>query len=240
MKPIRVTSEKEFERLRDRIDLETSDAADHFYLLKGLDESSEDYCLEMNESSTFWHLTFIAHRDAVLSRLCLLYDQYDGALSLGRFLLTVKANRALFSDAACRERLIGNPHVDALVHDRAIDDSELDREVASVSDADPLVAKLSRLRNKVISHTDADTVRRGTPRFWLPVQDIETLLSRARSITSKYSLLYRASTYGRMVGTDDYKATLRWLRKALSSHRAQIDKEVEQMGIGERWKRKPE
>jgi hypothetical protein len=43
-----------------------------------------------------------------------------------------------------------------------------------------------------------------------------------------------------MVGTDDYKATLRWLRKALSSHRAQIDKEVEQMGIGERWKRKPE
>jgi hypothetical protein len=227
MNEIRVTSEKEFERLRDRIDLEASHAADHFYLLKGLDESRKEYYPEMNESSTFWHLTFIAHRDAVLSHLCLLYDQHGAALSLGRFLLTVKANAAWFLGTAFRERLKDDPHVDTLVDDRAIDDSELDKELASVSGTDPLVSKLSDLRNTVISHTAADKVRKGTPQAWLPVQDIETLLSRARAITSKYSLLYRASRYGGIAGADDYKATLRWLRNALSSHRAQIDKEVE-------------
>ncbi|HKM53939.1 MAG TPA: hypothetical protein VJY33_11050, partial [Isosphaeraceae bacterium] len=113
------------------------------------------------------------------------------------------------------------------VGDRAIDDSELDRELASVSGSDPLVAKLLRLRNTDISHTSADKVAKGTPLAGLPVQDVETLLGRARGITSKYSLLYRASTYGGIAGADDYEATLRWLREALSSHRAQIDKEVE-------------
>jgi len=224
---IRIRSEAEFDRLCDRVDLEASHAADHFNLLRGLVESHKEYYLEMNESNTFWHLTLIAHRKAVLSHLCLLYDQHGAALSLGRFLLTVKANRALFSDAAFRDRLKDNPHVDTLVGDRAIDDAELDRELASVSGADPLVSKLLRLRNADISHTAADKVIKGTPQAWLPFQDVEALLSRAIAITSKYSLFYRASMYRGIAGADDYKATLEWLREALSSHRAQIDKEAE-------------
>ena len=59
--------------------------------------------------------------------------------------------------------------------------------------------------------------------------DIETLLSRAVAITSKYSLLYRASLYGGIAGADDHKYTLQWVRKALSSHRAEIQKEMEQV-----------
>jgi hypothetical protein len=213
--------EAEFERLCDRIDLEASHAADHWNLLKGLEESREDYALEMNESSTFWHLTLIAHRDAVLSHLCRLYDKDGAALSLGRFLLTVKGHRDLFSETAFRERQKDNPHVDTLVNHRAIDYSELDRELASVSGADPLVSRLWELRNNSVSHTDADRVRRKHPKVshrWLPAQDVEILLSRAAAITSKYSLLYRASLYGGVVGADDYKFLLQLLRKALSSH----------------------
>jgi hypothetical protein len=159
-KPIRVKSEEEFERVRDRIDLEVNHAKDHWDLLKGLEASREDYYIEMNESNTFWHLTLIAHRDAVLSHMCRLYDKYAGALSLGRFLLTVKANRDLFSDTAFRERLKDNPHVDTLVSDRVIDDSELDTEFASVSGSDPLVSRLWDLRDTVISHTDAEKLER--------------------------------------------------------------------------------
>jgi len=227
MNEIRISTEEELERLRDRIDLEASEAADHFYLLKGLDESRTEYHLEMNESSTFWHLTFIAHRDAVLSRLCRLYDQAGAALSLHRFLLTVKAHRDdFFSEEAFRKRLKANLHIDTLVEGRAINDSDLDRELTSVSASDPFVSRLSAFRNTVLSHTDANKVRNGTQQLWLPVEDIEALLGRARAITGKYSLLFRASMYGGIAGADDYKSTLQWLRKALSNHRAQIDREA--------------
>ena len=188
---IRVKNEAEFERLCDRIALEASDAADHFNLVTGLYASRQEYYLEMNESHTFWHLTFIAHREAVLSRLCRIYDKYQGALSLGKFLQTVKANRDFFSDAAFRERLKDNPHVDTLAEGRSIDDSELDRELASVSESDPLVKRLWDLRDKVISHTDAERVRTSASTDWLPTVDVEALLSRTASITSKYTLLYR-------------------------------------------------
>jgi hypothetical protein len=231
-KEIRVRSEAEFERLRDRIDLEASHATHHWDLLKGLEASREDYYLEMSVSNTFWHLTCIAQRDAVLSGLCRLYDKHGGALSLGRFILTVKANRDLFSDVAFRERLKDNPYVDTLVNHRAIDDAELDRELASVSGSDPLVSRLWDLRDTVISHTDADRIRRGAPKAsqrWLPAQEIEMLLRRAAAITSKYSLLYRASLYGGIAGADDYKSTLRLLRKALSSQEAEIEKGIEQI-----------
>ena len=170
-KAIRVNSEAEFERLRDRINLEASHAADHWRLLRGLETSREDYYLEMNESNTFWHLTLIAHRDAVLSHLCRLYDKYGGALSLCRFLQTVKANHDLFSDEAFRKRLKGNAHVDTLAADRGIDDSEVDRELASLADSDPLVERLWDLRDKAISHTDADRIRTNAPEAsqrWLP------------------------------------------------------------------------
>jgi len=228
-RPIRLTSDREaeFERLRDRIALEASNAADHFNLFKRLWASRQDYYLEMNVSNTFWHLTFIAHRDAVLSHLCRLYDKDGAALSLGRFLLTVKTNRDLFSDAAFRERLKENRHVETLAEGRAIDDAELDKELETVSGEDPLVAKLRGQRNESISHTDADRVRRDAPEVWLPFEEIEALLDRAAAITSKYSLLYRASMYGGIVGADDFKATLGLVRKALVAREAEIGREFE-------------
>ncbi|HEV2381710.1 MAG TPA: hypothetical protein VG206_18200 [Terriglobia bacterium] len=181
-----------------------------------------------------WHLTFVAHMEAVLSRLCRLYDKHPGALSLGRFLLTVKDNRAFFSDAAFRQRLKQNRHVASLAKNRAIDDAELSRELSSVSRFDPLVLRLWDIRDKAISHTDAELIRKdeaGASRLYLPAEDIETLLNRASDITSKYSLLYRASLHGGIFGADDYKSTLKWLRQALSSHRAEVEKEIEQIII---------
>jgi hypothetical protein len=113
---LRDDREIEFERLRERIALEASNAADHFNLLKALEASRENYSLEMNQSHTFWHLTFIAHREMVLAHLCRLYDKDSAALSLSRFLLTVKRNRDLFSEVAFRNRLADNLHLDTLVN----------------------------------------------------------------------------------------------------------------------------
>lgn len=94
-----------------------------------------------------------------------------------------------------------------------------------------LVKQLHVLRNDVISHTAADNVRRDAAQTWLPDQGVETLLTHAEAITSKYSLLYRASQYGGIACADDYKNTLEWLRKALSAHEAQIDQEIADAGL---------
>jgi hypothetical protein len=227
MEEIRVKSEEEFKRLCKRIDEEASAGADHLHLLNGLDEARKEYYLEMNESNTFWYLTFIAHQDTVLSHLCRLYDQYGGALSLGRFLLTVKANQNLFTEQAFKERLKGNPHVDTLAEGRGIDNAALDTEIASVTVSDGLVSKLMQVRNTRISHTGADEVRKDTPQVWLPVTDIEALLTRARTITARYSLAYGASMQIGIAGADDYKHTLGWVRKAITAHRVRIEEEIQ-------------
>jgi hypothetical protein len=130
------------------------------------------------------------------------------------------------------KRLKENPHVESLAENRTIDDAELSREISSVSATDPLVARLLRIRNQVISHTDAEVIRQdlaGTARFWLPSEDIEELLRRAAAITHKYSLLYDASVCGGIFGAEDFKYTLQWLRRALSAHDTQIEKEIQQV-----------
>jgi hypothetical protein len=109
MRAIPVADESEFKRLRDSIASELSDARDHWNLVKALGAARDDYWGEMDLSRTFWHLTFIAHIEAVVFRLCRLYDKDGGALSLVRFLLTVSDNRTLFSDAAFRETPEGEP-----------------------------------------------------------------------------------------------------------------------------------
>ena len=228
MKPIRLTTEEEFERLRDRIDLEASDAEDHWQLLNGLRGSFSDYYVEMNQSWTFWEMTFKAHYGTVLLHLCRLYDQDTAALSLGRFLLTVKEHTDYYSDAAFKRRLQDNPHVDGLAAGRIIDRSILDEEIASVSGADPLVARLHKLRNTALSHRSAEVVRTSgsRPLRPLPDADIEALLARARALTAKYSLLYKASRYAGVAGADDYRTLLRLLREARSSRQKKIDKQI--------------
>lgn len=75
-KQIRLKSEADFQRLRDRINREVSHARHHWGLFKGLQDASAEYALEVNERNTFWYLTFIAHLDAVGSHLRRLYDKY--------------------------------------------------------------------------------------------------------------------------------------------------------------------
>lgn len=219
-------TEEQFERIRDRIDLEASDAGEHLHLLQGMLDARQDYYLEMNESWTFWSLTFKAHYTVVLSQLCKLYDKTKGTLSLKRFLQAVNDHPELFSEASFRKRLEGNLHIDILAADRSLDAAQLAAELASVSETDPLVARLLELRNKTGSHLDAGRIMRGIETAGLTVAELEVLLRRAREITGKYSLLFRASVYGGTVGSDDYLSTLHWVREALSAHQKGIEEEI--------------
>lgn len=231
MKPIPVESEAEFERLLDHIAFETFRAHDHWSVLSGLDAAMAEYETEMIQSQGFWAYTMNAHRDTVLFHLTRLYDQRAGALSLGSFLMTVKAQSSYFTQECFRRRLAGNPYVEGLVTSvRSIDETQLQQEVDEVSKSDPLVSPLVALRNRYISHRDAHLVRLAalSSLDGLTVESVDALLNRAINIVNKYSRLYRASSYGsKTVGADDYKNLFRLLKmgftKLMAGHRSEIN-----------------
>jgi hypothetical protein len=219
MKPVRVASEKEFERLLDHMTREADRVSDHWHLLKGLEVANKRYAFEMNESQASWSFTLLAHRDTAVFRLARLYDQHDCSLSLKRFLLTIKAGKETFSQEAFRKRLKDNPYVEGLF--RSLNPATLRADIRRVSEEhDPLVARLCKLRNQSLAHVDPNPIRLGTTSSlpWLKLQEMGTLIKRARRILTRYSLTYRASlTSSKVMGADDYNHLLDLVRRGRSS-----------------------
>jgi hypothetical protein len=143
----------------------------------------------------------------------------------------VRAERSLFDSTIPGyelSTLVAAREEDDGVHDArtfsgpSFDEAALTEELESVSPSDPLVRSLWNLRNDVISHTAADLVRRGdakAARSWLPEDQIEELLNRAKAITAKYSVLFQGRISGGIAGHDDYKRMLLLVRKGLSADR---------------------
>jgi hypothetical protein len=166
-------------------------------------------------AKTFWTLTLRAHDDAVLLRLCRMYDQDRASLNLRRLLLTIKDNLHVFDEADFRQRFKGDPFVDSLAAsaDRP-DSAQLDEDLQSMSNSDPLVAKLDHSRNRVIVHKDprnilgrldsADT----NP---LTEEDVTALLRRADTILNqRYRRLFKGNAMWRVIeGIGDYKNLLK-------------------------------
>jgi hypothetical protein len=228
MKPIRVASEREFERLLDHLAHEAHRISDHWLLLQRLGKTRKTYGREMHDHSAFWHFTLRAHSDAVLFRLARIYDQHECALSLKRFLLTLKDNPGYFSDALTRSRLAGNPFAEQLVA-RKVKPAVLGADIRRVSDQDPLVAQLCQLRNRWLSHVEPNPIRLGGALALphLSAEQIGTLLRRARRIVNRYSLIYRASALSTdVVGADDYKEILKLVRKGRDAVIAERNAEI--------------
>jgi len=222
MRPIRVSSEVEFERLLDEVVLEANRAADYWNLVRGLDVEFDHYQKEFSQSLVFWSLIFRALYGTVLSYLGRVYDQTGGALSLGSFLLTIKKHPDYFSEKSFRRRLKDNPYVESLAADmRPLDMSALDAEInRASSNSDHLVKKLQNVRNKVISHRDPQLVRLATLSAFSGVtnDEVETLIKRATWTANKYSIFYRASSFSeKIIGSEDYTRMLRLLKTGLDS-----------------------
>lgn len=234
MKPIRVRSGAEFKRLLDDIGLEAHRAADYWCLVRGLDAAVEDHSKEFNQSPTYWSYTFRALYHVVFSHLGRLYDQTAGSLSLGNVLLTVSAYPAYFSEQSFRRRLSNNPFVENLAADmRTLDVFALEEEIRRVSsDSDELVKRLQHLRNKVVSHRDAELVRLATLSSisGFTAGEVEVLLERGVQIADKYGLLFEASwSAAEVIGADDYRSMLRLLKIGFGSVLAEDEENMRRM-----------
>jgi AbiU2 len=200
------------------------DARFHFRLHQELAKATEEYATEFAQSPTFWELTFVAHMDSVMVRLCRCYDTYnDPALNLKNLLDTIEANLLLFDEPDFRQRLKGNAFVDSLAAElKPPDRGQLRKDIEGVSDSDPLVHKLVMWRNNYIAHRNSHVAlnpKKLDTQYPLTFVDMDALLNRALEIGNRYSLLFDASAHATLtVGRDDYLGVLIAIREHVQAY----------------------
>lgn len=231
---IQIRDSGEFHRLLQALVDELIDAQIYFQLYRDISAAKTEYAVEFRESWTFWYLTRSALEDAAVHRLCKAYDQYGSgnpSVNLRNLLDTIEANLHLFDEPNFRDRLKGNPFVDSLAATpRRPDQMQLQQDIRSVSDTDPLVKKLVIWRNNFYSHRspahalDPEAFAKQYP---LTIPDIEALLANGVAIINRYSDLFIATHHSsNIVGRDDYKWLLKAARETLQAREARIEEEI--------------
>lgn len=228
---IKIGSDDEFGRLLDSLSDDVVQANIYYRLFRDLDASKKDYEQEFRQSETFWFLTMGAIRDAFLVRACRVYDKHDKSLNLVNLLDTVKANLALFSTAEFKQRLKDNAFVESLAdQDRVPCSRQLDEDIEFASIRNPHVLGLFHFRNNILAHRGAQFSLGKTQIVddnRLTWGDLEKLLTEAARIFNRYCSLFRASTHScQMIGHDDYKNLLHFLRLGLQKQQEELDAEI--------------
>jgi hypothetical protein len=212
-------------------------AAMHHKLVRNLVAAIPEYSREFSQSPAFWSLTFQAHKDAVLIRLCKAYDQYGSgnpSLNLLNLLDTIQANLPLFDEPHFRQRLKDNAFVDSLAETpRKPNLAQLQQDKESVGTSDPLVAKLIIWRHNFYAHRSPAQVlspETFAANYPLSVEEIERLLSNGLKIVNRYSDLFIATQHStKLVGDDDYLWLLKAVRESVDAEEARIRQEFKNL-----------
>lgn len=225
---IKIDIDAELNSLLDAIAGEITDAHCNWRLFCKLGDSITDYVDEFAQSNTFWHLTITALKESTLLHLCRVYDQEVNSLSLASLLDTLKANLDRFSKEQFKTRLAGNAFVESLAESNRIphvDEIEADIKLATCENE--TVKKLIIWRSCIIAHRGAKaSMGKNQVLVDNPIsqQEIEFLLKNALATFNKYSSLFRASTNSpNMVGHDDYKSVLNYIRVGLQQRRRELE-----------------
>ncbi len=220
---IKIGSSQEFGRLLNALADEMVSTCMHFRLYSDLKAAVNNYITELNQSPAFWFLTYRAHIDTVLLRLCRIYDQHSSSLNLKNLLDTIWANINIFDVEHFRERLKNNPFVDSLASNPIKPDIEqLKKDIYYVSVANNSVKTLLRWRNNSIVHKSPKFIIKDlniTNEYPLSLDEIKRLLEEGRSILNRYSYLFHATIYStQIVGHDDYRKVLEAVRTVIKQY----------------------
>ena len=229
---IKIDDPQEFGRLLEALADEMVSACNHFRLFSDLKAARKKYSKELNQSWTFWYLTFKAHLVAALFRLCKIYDQHSSSLNLINLLDTIKANIHIFDVQHFRERLKDNPFVESLASSSKKPDlGQLEEDINFVSEANPPVKTLVFWRQKYFAHISARHVAKNrnlADHYSLNFKEIEKLLKEGMSILNRYSSLFHANRYlPQIVGHDDYLNILEAIKTVLNQQEEEYDREME-------------
>ena len=207
---IRVANSSEFKKLIDSLSSDVVDAHIHWRLHLDLYEALQNHPIVRHQSSTFWHLTLKAHVETAIEHLCRAFDQEQSALHLLSWLTTIRDNLHLFDTEEFKQRLAGNAFVDSLAEELRIPDSAtLEADISECTATDPLVRKLVVHRGSAVAHRSAKRVISPAPlsaELALSLEDVESLLGRARTVLNRYCQLFAAETFSvNMIGRSDFE-----------------------------------
>lgn len=193
---IRVRTLAEFERLLSQLKEEEQYASDSWALYKGLDDSMGEDVSEFNSAPEFWRITLSGLRQGIFAALGRLYDKGSTALSLRRFLVTVKSHPDL-----------------AIKTGDSLNLPELEAELQTVTKDDLLVKRLHHIRDKSVAHRDAELIRLANFSSLTGFQphEVEILLKRAATIVNKYRFLSGLPPWSAN-RNDDYQRLLEYVR----------------------------
>lgn len=221
MKNRKVTAEqllKQIDKLRDELF-----AVDvQFQLYVSLRKAAPNYVEEIRLTPLFWDYTIRAHIDMVVLRLCRLYDLDSKTISLPNFILTVEANRNLFSKAAFIERNQNRGNLDwALEYNRDLSPKFVEDADKICSSKNPLVKNLLIMRNHFVAHLNHDLTFGDAElfqkRFPLHFKDIEELIRNGFDFLNNVSSVFGGSVFDGTKGTnypfDDFKFILETLKQ---------------------------
>ena len=163
-----------------------------------------------------------AHIDMVVLRLCRLYDSDSKTISLPNFVLTVEANRVLFSKTAFIDRNKNNPHLEWLEkYNRDLSPKFMEEAKKNFSSKNPIVKNLLIMRNHFVAHLnheltfgDAELFQKKYP---LHFKDIEELIRNGFDLLNSVSSIFGGSFFDGTRGTnypfDDFKLILETLKR---------------------------
>ncbi|MEM7792620.1 MAG: hypothetical protein AAF546_14540 [Verrucomicrobiota bacterium] len=231
---IKIQTSEELDQLLDALAREIVDAKVYHQLFSNLVDAIPDYEREFRESNTFWSLTLDSLKEARLTRLCRVFDQESSSLNLVNLLETIKGNLHLFEEEHFRRRLKDNAFVESLAETHRVPEAgQIDDDIEYSSCRNPLVKKLMIWRNNIVAHRGAKVslgkkqVLEDNP---LSYDEIKELLDQSFNIFNRYSSLYRASTWSsQVIGHDDYKSTLSFIRRGLQKWDEDIEKERDEI-----------
>lgn len=213
-------SNEEFEKLTQALALEAQSANLDHQLWRNLTSTPERHETEFNQSRVFWQMTFEAHFNSCLFRLCRLYDHQKCSFNLGRWLAIIKNNPNWFTSAAYKSCRPGSEY------SGPPDPTQLAADIDYASyRTNPLVKNLTKFRSNVLAHMGRDYVLRdkGAPAiFKMTYGDVKTLVKQAIKIINRYTQIYNGHTYSpNMTGLDDFSFILEAVRERVQRLRGE-------------------
>jgi hypothetical protein len=212
-----ITTTLEFKTSLDTLILDLAHAGDHYALFRKLLAAKEGtYTKALSQSQTFWSLTYGAHFDAAVFRLCRAYDQGKGALTLKTLLEIIKARPAFLPPPALLN---------------VLDEKQLDEDLAWVDlRKNKVVKHLMIWRHKFYAHRDLAKTLTGRLAEEYPVTDDEVakLLENGFNMLNRYNAVFFGAHFAREVhGLDDYEKVLKILQERVELWEAQLQAEVQ-------------
>jgi hypothetical protein len=79
---LKINASSEFKQLLSQLSDDRVYANVYLKLFKDLNAATAEYVVEFNQAVAFWRLTFSAHWDACVIRLCRAYDMNPDSLAI--------------------------------------------------------------------------------------------------------------------------------------------------------------